>query len=242
MKKRVLMRVSKIKFSSTRRARWFGWMALTVAALCTGLPAQAATDSETQIWTSATLQSDPSHASGVVGWLDLHARRGTGSTVYILRPGIGYRLIQGVTGYVGYAYVPTALDGKADKIEHRTWQQFILQGNAAEGLTLMLRPRLEQRFGSGDDLGHRLRIMARGTYTFSGLPLMLVLWNETFYQFNNTDWGLASGFDQNRLFAGLGFPTASGPRFEVGFMNVFQNREPTDHSLNILAVNAFWTF
>jgi len=99
MKKRVLMRVSKIKFSSTRRARWFGWMALTVAALCTGLPAQAATDSETQIWTSATLQSDPSHASGVVGWLDLHARRGTGSTVYILRPGIGYRLIQGVTGY-----------------------------------------------------------------------------------------------------------------------------------------------
>ncbi len=216
--------------------------ALIVGCLSSTSVAHAATDSEFQIWTSTNFQTEPSHAGGAVGWLDLHARRGSGSTLYILRPGIGYRFIQGVTGYVGYAYVPTVMDGKSDKSEQRAWQQFIFQGNVAEGLSLMLRPRLEQRFGSGDDVGHRLRIMARGTYTFSGLPLMLVLWNETFYQFNKTDWGLASGFDQNRLFAGLGFPSTLGPRFEIGFMNVFQNREPTDHSLKILAVNVFWTF
>lgn len=203
---------------------------------------QAATDSEFQSWSSANFQTDPSHAGGAVGWLDLHARRGSGSTLYILRPGIGYRFIRGVTGHAGYAYVPTAVDGGPDRHEQRIWQQFIFQGDVAEGLTLMLRPRLEQRFGSGDDVGHRLRVMARGSYAFSGVPLMLVLWNESFYQFNKTDWGVASGFDQNRLFAGLGFPTTLGPRFEIGFMNVFQNREPTDHMLKILSSNVFWTF
>jgi len=84
--------------------------------------------------------------------------------------------------------------------------------------------------------------MLRLSYAFSETPVMLVAPYESFYQLNKADWGLESGFDQNRLFAGVGIPSALGPRFELGFMHVFQNRSPTDHILKILAVNVFWTF
>jgi len=40
-------------------------------------------------------------------WMDLHARRRSGSTLFILRPAIGLRVSSIVAAHVGYAWIPT---------------------------------------------------------------------------------------------------------------------------------------
>ena len=68
-----------------------------------------------------------------------------------------------------------------------------------------MRTRFEQRFvESGNDTGLRLRQFLRAQRELPGCPpLMLVCWDEIFFDLNDTDWGQSSGFGQNRIFAGL---------------------------------------
>lgn len=49
----------------------------------------------------------------------------------------------------------------------------------------------------------------------------LLLWNETFLTFNDTDWGQRSGFDQNRALVGGYFQPHARLRLEAGYMNQY---------------------
>jgi hypothetical protein len=189
---------------------------------------RAQTRTETQYWTAAFLTAritgeapaDP----GLSGWLDVHGRFGEDRTVAIVRPGLGYRFSALVSAWLGYAWVPTWVDEAPTIQEHRIWQQAILQGT--EGiLRYQARPRLEQRLREGQDgTGFRFRLMVRANLRVTEqLPIDVALWDEVFFGLNETAWGQAGGFDQNRVFLGLSY--ALGPvRAEAGYLNVASHR------------------
>ena len=85
--------------------------------------------------------------------------------------------------------------------------------------------------------------MSRVQRDFSFCPwLTFVLWDELFIHLNDTDWGAESGFDQNRVFVGLGLKCdpKSGWRTEVGYLNqTINNPSGDDRSHHILAINVF---
>ena len=49
--------------------------------------------------------------------------------------------------------------------------------------------------------------------------LSVVASDEYFVKLNNTHWGGGSGFDQNRLFLGVGYKSNEHVKLEVGYLN-----------------------
>ena len=204
--------------------------------------AKAGTVSDHQLWTGAIFTTRPVTSWRLLGWLDLHDRRRQDSTLFVLRPGLGYQWFARLSVHAGYAWIPTYVDEAADRHEHRSWQQLLFNAPAPQGWALLIRPRLEQRFAQGGkDTGHRLRLLARIAYTFRS-GVLFVFWNECLYQLNNTDWRASAGFDQNRAFAGIGLPAMGKARLEVGYVNAFIKRSPDNHLDHNLAVSLFWTY
>jgi len=211
------------------------------AALLLVLATPPRAAAESQVWTSLTAQARLGEKAGPTLWLDLHDRRRSDSTLFIVRPALGYTFSPAFSAFVGYAYVPTEVDDGADTHEQRTWQQVIWNHTFAQPIKVQGRARFEQRFGPGDDLGYRLRLLARAQVApLSDLPLQLVVTDELFLGLNDTDWAATSGFDQNRLFVGLGVDTKlEGLRVELGYMSVSLGAQ--DRFDDILAANVTMT-
>jgi hypothetical protein len=204
------------------------WVVLAVLAM----PSVARADN--QFFTAAFIQAR-SGPTGLTGWLDLHARRRADSTLAIIRPAIGWTFSPALAIHAGYAYVPTLTDAGANPHEQRTWQQVIL-GHTIGATRLQARGRLEQRFGAGDDVQHLLRMLARGQWQPNAdLALQLVVWDELFVGINDADWGPLAGYDQNRLFMGLGTDSKiKGVRVEAGYQSVhLRGDAPRVHVLGV---------
>lgn len=197
-----------------------------------------AEEHEFQSWSAAFTQW--SVGKKVEFWFDGHARRRSASSLFVVRPAVGFRLLDNLTAHAGYAWIPTLPDVGSLANEHRVWQQVLFTPAFEGGFAFALRPRLEQRFSdAGGDVGHRARLFARASFRPPEADVMLVAWDEAFLQLGDTDWGAEGGFDQNRLFVGVGFPSQSGVRFEVGYLNVFLNRQPLEIA-HVLAINGFF--
>jgi hypothetical protein len=198
------------------------------AMLLAPRPVRGETRTETQYWTAAFLTAritgETPAEPGMSGWFDVHGRFGEDRSVAIVRPGLGYRFSGFVSGWVGYAWVPTWVDEAPTIHEHRIWQQAILQGT--EGiLRYQIRPRVEQRLREGqDDVGLRFRLFVRANFRLMDqVPLDVATWDELFFGLNETTWGQVGGFDQNRVFLGLSY-TFGAIRTEAGYLNVAIHR------------------
>lgn len=182
-------------------------------------------------------------------WFDAHARYlddGNHFHQGIVRPGIGYTLMDNTAVWLGYAWITTSPEGKKDFHEHRIWQQ-LTWSTRLDPVTLSTRSRLEQRFlETGDDTGWRFRQLLKLVYPFSFEPrFSLVGYDEIFINLNSTDWGADSGFDQNRLFAGFGwnFDTDRRITAEIGYLNQFIRKPSGDDEMNhILSINLLLNF
>lgn len=160
-------------------------------------------------------------------WLDVHARRDAAAFLSIVRPGVGLQLTDQVSAWVGGAWIPTLPDDGALSSELRIWEQAIVNVQLGSEVGLSSRTRLEQRIsGGGGALGWRIREFVRLSIepSTSDGP-RLALWDEVFLGLNDTDWGAVAGFDQNRLFVGVGLPVAHGGRVELGVVNVVAQRD-----------------
>jgi hypothetical protein len=177
-------------------------------------PAARAQKRETQAWSALFFTvrdpSNPKAKEGFSGWLDLQARRGPDGTNALIRPGLGYRASPNLSYWAGYAFIGTYNDGKPNVYEHRAWQQMTYASSVGP-LSLQVRGRVEERFRANESAALRVRLFGRAN---------VALWNES---------PLApGGFDQNRLFLGLGY-TAGAMRLEGGYLTVVQRRK--DESL-----------
>ena len=217
--------------------------AITLQAI-DGRQAHAQTDDEFQLW-SALLGSGAfqPETPRLALWFDLHARRGDAGTVVIVRPGVGAEVTDWLSLWAGYAWVPVFTDGADRRDEHRLWQQAVLK-HSTGAWSLQARTRFEQRFSeAGDDVGFRLRQFVRANWQPStNTPLGLAVWDEIFVGLNDTDWGAAGGFDQNRLFIGPFLQVAPWARLEAGYLFAYLRREPVNRVAHTLAINLFVSF
>ena len=186
----------------------------------------AAADSDTQGWSALAISGPAQKDSRFLLWFDGHARFRDDISelgVSIIRPGIGWKVDDDLSLWLGYARVTSHLDGP-DISENRIWQQATYPITSVFGGKLSGRTRVEQRFReTGDDTGHRVRQFFRWSRPIGESDFSYVVWDELFIPVNDTDWGQRSGFDQNRGFAGIAWKPQSNLRFEAGYLNNYLN-------------------
>ncbi len=180
-------------------------------------------------------------------WLEGQGRFGEDSSQFsqgILRPGIGYYVKKNISLWLGYGWIPNNPPAPSqDFDEHRIWQQLLWTEQFDIG-KFMSRTRLEQRFDDrGDDVGWRFRQFFKFYQPIKYVPnLSWVLWDEVFVDINKTDWKSTNGFDQNRVFAGLGYQINQHARTELGYINQYIRGAQTDSMNHILSVNLFLSY
>ena len=229
---------------------------IMLAALCAFAvprPAHAELEHDGAGWMMLFAQGDfggvSPKLSRVVGFLDLQARFSGAANGYgesIVRPAIGWAFTDTLSAYLGYGWIHNSLSGAPDTDEHRIFQQLTL-GPTFHSITWQSRTRLEQRFlNTGDDVGWRFREFVKATWPIPGTKrLALAAFDEVFIACNDTDWGAAAGFDQNRFFVGpqLRFGTEPGVVVELGYLNRFRRREAADDAMDHIALlNVFLNF
>ncbi len=150
-----------------------------------------------------------------------------------IRPGVNYQARHNVQISAAYAYFNTHPNGLASMAgaapEHRLQEQ-LLVGQPAGEFAVRHRLRLDQRFigsgyaagrGRGWDFQHRIRYMLRADIPLKKgrdeRPVVyLGLYDEVFSRFGCAG---ASSFEQNRLYAGIGFRPSKKYGIESGVFN-----------------------
>lgn len=165
-----------------------------------------------------------------------------------VRAALGYALSDRASVWLGYMYMATLPKGRPTQSEHRIWQQLMLTDSTPFG-DVMSRTRLEQRYIEGvEPVEWRFREMIRWSRPiFQGSPFSTVVWDEVFVRMNSTTPSARFGFDQNRVFAGVGYAFSKEGRIEIGYLNQFlQSRTVTRRSQSfgermnhILSINLF---
>ncbi|WP_139557227.1 DUF2490 domain-containing protein [Methylotetracoccus oryzae] len=137
------------------------------------------------------------------------------------RAALGYSLSDRATVWLGYTFLPTQLQGKPYVAQQDVWPGFRYTLPTEFG-TFMFRTLFETNFIRGDDARFRPRQMIRYLRPFEFEErLSLVVWDEFFVRLNSTEWGGKAGFDQNRIFLGLGWTFTPGVRAELGYLNQY---------------------
>ncbi len=181
-------------------------------------------------------------------WLEGQGRFADDSSQFfqgILRTGLGYYLQDNLSFWLGYAWIPNDPVTPAKTFdEHRIWQQLLWTEKTTKG-NFMLRSRLEQRFDErGDDVGWRFRQFFKYYQPMHFSPKMSwVVWDEIFIGINKPDWKVDNGFDQNRVFAGLGYQFDKHIRAEFGYINQFIRKTSRPDVMNhIISLNLFLSY
>lgn len=202
----------------------------------TALPstAIAGTNEDEQLWLNMTATGPVS--GKLIYFAEIQPRfsdRASGADQTLLRGALGWKLSDRVSVYLGYARV--MLDAAH---EDRSFQQLNWTVGKLLGGELSSRTRVEQRWRSdGDDLGWRLREMARYEKPLksNSNTLNALIYAEAFAALNSADWGAKAGFDQLRSFVGaeVGLPGAS--TMEIGYLNQLVNQRGGDARVNHVA-------
>ena len=193
-----------------------------LAVLLGERPAGAETISDGRVWWNVTVQERAGTASQWRWYLETQGRHRDGASdadQMLLRPAVGYDLTNRSSVWAGYGYTPGFPAGGGVLTENRAWQQYLWNGPALGGV-VQSRTRLEQRsIEDNDATSWRIRQFSRITKPVAKRAgLALVVWEEVFLHINDTR-RTQQGFDQNRIFAGLGLSLAPSARLEVGYVN-----------------------
>ena len=106
------------------------------------------------------------------------------------------------------------------------------------------RTRTEQRWReNASGTSWRARQMLRGVMPLGkpGAPSAIVT-SEVFFELADTRWGVRSGLDQVRTFAGVGIPLKPGLSTEIGYLNqtlIGRDRPGPNHIAQITLVARF---
>lgn len=199
----------------------------------------AETDSRSSVWLMSLSRFD--FGANIKAFLDVQPRftvnditggnDGAIDTV-LLRGALGYQITPNIGLYQGYAYIPT-YDPK--RVEHRAFQELLINQALNNTGNYLHRLRVEQRFIDGiDDTSYRFRYFGRFTYPLHDLheKLSLAINEEVFVHLNDVDSGPQAGFDQNRLFIGLNYRLNPSLAYEVGYQNQYIHRRTNNNISN----------
>lgn len=206
-----------------------------------------------QTWFGYFNQTRFTDRSGL--WLDLQLRLNDVAdrkSVSIARLGYTYFLSDQVRLTAGYGYITHygLSDQSPDVPEMRPWQQ-LQWFDRKKGLSLAQYFRVEERFVrkvSGGALTDASRFTWRFRYNFAAsIPLKgKQMLPRTPFLFLNDELHINAGkniinnyFDQNRLFAGVGYQFTGGLNAHLGYLYVFQQLAEGNRYIHINAVRLF---
>ncbi len=212
---------------------------------------------EEQTWLGYFNQTRFSNRWGI--WFDGHFR----ATEHFVKEPSKLLLRTGLTYYVtddlkltnGYTFVnhfPEQGHARISQPEHRIWQQIQLHTKYGKVRTmqwLRLEERFRRRIKNDDELGEGYAFDTRLRYNYLlNIPLSkkgivphtfsVVLNDEIFI---NLGPGIVyNKFDQNRLFAGLGYQLSDHSNLQVGYLNVTQQLAAGNTYRSIHAIRLFF--
>lgn len=210
---------------------------LVVALLA---PATAQADSDAQYWLTLTGEvkadsNDTIYANAIFrsqpDEIDLGQRQ--------LRIGLNHKFDNGTAAAVAYTHVRYYNDNTPDVIQHRLTQALIfpiakLANGRVEG-----RLQSEQIFPENAEAGYRGRARIRWTTPLdASKKVELTLSEELFWAFNNTAWGLDTGFNTNRVGATLRFKLNDhfgiAPQYVWQVANRTNQPDRNDHVIGVV--------
>jgi hypothetical protein len=228
-----------------------GLASLTVLGLTLSGPAAAGTIEDFHTWgdvmatgSLGAVNPDLNKVKYMIEGLGRFGDNSSRLSLGMLRTGLGYAINDEASVWLGYAWVtydePFA---KTPFDEHRIWQDFSWSHTYAYA-TLSTRSRLEQRFmDTGSDVGWRFRQRIKVSVPLAFAPdFSLVGGEEYFANINQTNFGADDGFDQNRVFGGLGYDFNKHTKAEIGYMNIYLRRSVSDRMYHYLAVNVLFKY
>ncbi|UCH28480.1 MAG: DUF2490 domain-containing protein, partial [Myxococcales bacterium] len=155
----------------------------------------------------------------------------------IIQPGVFFNINEHWTWTVQYVYdarPPTNNEHRVltDGAYHTEIQKFVL------GTRLRLTVRFIDNVGTVVRLRHRISAL----HGIADTPAYLTVSNEIFFNLNDQGSGPPYGFEEDRLFAGVGYHFGPHLRAEMGYMwRPARPRNQPTLSSHIIAVNFFFT-
>jgi hypothetical protein len=199
------------------------FVVVVATTLVAARPAFAQTLVDGRAWWNATVQERPRTESPWRWYFELQGRLRDGvsdNDQLLVRPAVGYDLTPRSSLWAGHGYTPSFPTTGDVLTENRLWQQYLWAGPGL-GSALQWRSRFEERWiERNNEVAWRFRQFWRLTRPLGPQPggLTAVVWDELFIHLNDTARTTA-GFDQNRVFAGLGVGLTPTTRLEVGYVN-----------------------
>ena len=151
----------------------------------------------------------------------------------LVRPSVDYRIARRLHISVGYDRLHTYPPDKNS--EDRLWQQAVLKLKRGAN-SASQRLRIEQRWiDNVSGLVYRVRYRLRGEHTFDQTPWYIALSNELFHNLNSQGAGPPSGFEQYRVYGGVGHYLTDRLWIEAGYQwKNKHRRDDTDQSVHAL--------
>ena len=215
--------------------------------------AQKSIDVREQTWLGYFNQTRLTNRSGM--WVDLQLRLNefvSEKSVSIARAGYTYYVSDQLRVTAGYGYIThfSANDQLPHVPESRLWQQ-VQWFDKKDRISLAQYFRVEERFVrqvSGGALTDDSRFTWRFRYNFAiSIPLRgREVAPKTPFVFLNDELHVNAGgnvvnnyFDQNRLFAGLGYQFTAGMNAHLGYLFVFQQLPAGNEYVHVNALRIF---
>lgn len=197
--------------TAVQRSRW---LQLLVASLLLGSAQPASADEDTQLWASARVNHAINEDWAAAVWTQGRiADDVSEADQFLIAPNVHYRILTGLK--VGIAWTYWAKRNASDEVD---LAQELSYSRKLADLVAGNRVRLEQRFRNDtSDVVHRGRHRLHLAHPIGETRAYAVLWNEVFVNFND-EKVVPHGYEQNRLFGGVGFRLGGFARVEVGYM------------------------
>lgn len=231
------MRSERCRQESKRRRRRTHWWALAIA-MATATSAQAQMDQDAGLWILGNLQGEVAPQWSLSLEADVRSfDTFTRTSELIIQPGVFFNINEHWTWTLQYAYdarPPTNNEHRilTDGAYHTDIRNFVLG----------TRLRFTVRFVDNVGTVLRLRHLLSMAWSISETPAYLTASNEIFFNLNDQGEGPPLGFEEDRLFAGVGYHFGRHLRAEMGYMwRPSRSRGQPTLSSHIIAVNFFFT-
>ena len=145
---------------------------------------------------------------------------------------------------LGIDHIQNHPSGKESFEENRITSQMQYKFDDIAGIKIQSRTRFEfRRREQFDDIAYRLREQMRASYPLNFNPnISLVMFDELLLNLNSTDWKVARGIDQNRVFVGMGYQANTHVNIEFGYLNQYINTQTINRENHVLNTTLRYQF
>lgn len=213
-----------------------------LTAVLAALHPASATEDDTQQWTTIKVQHklDDRLTLSLASRLRLDDDVSRAKDLYF-RPAVEVEVLPPFSLGLGYDYIYSFASNSST--EQRIWEQASLKLDMGD-LSFGNRLRIEQRFlDDADGVVVRARYRLRLEHPLGASAWKVIGSDEVFANLNSQGAGVVSGFEQNRLFGGVGRTFWDRLWIEVGYQWGYQEeRDKQDQVTHSLLVNFTYNF